>query len=205
MRNQKLKGIIIKKKSLGEKDYAVTILTPDLGKICATAKGAREIKSKFTGHLDLLNVCDLEIYASEHYKIITECQIQKNYSKFREDLKKFYFASLISKIANKYTSENENSEEIYELVLTTLSSIENFNKEELIYEAFKIKVSKILGILPNIQEIENIELTHLKTNIKEIIYYMHSEKYENISKLKLNKEDLENLKITTQQILEHTF
>lgn len=205
MRSQKIKGIIISKRSFGEKDYALTVLTPDSGKILATVKGAREIKSKFTGHVDLMNVCDFEMYMGPNYTYVSECQINKNFSGFSDNLKKFYYASLVSKILNRYTTENENSHEIYELALDTFFSIEKYNKEELIYEGFKIKACQILGLMPDINGIENIELEHLNQNIKNIIYFMHTNNYEEINNLKLDKSNLEKLKQTTQKMLEHTF
>lgn len=205
MRSQKIKGVIISKRSLGEKDYALTVLTPDSGKIFANVKGARKIKSKFTGHIDLMNVCDFEMYMGPNYTYVSECQICKNFAKFSDNLKKFYFASLVSKILNRYTTENENSEEIYELAITTFVSLEEFDKEELIYEGFKIKACQILGLMPDIHGIENIELEHLNKNIKEIIYFMHTNDYRKINNLRLDKNSLEKLKQTTQKMLEHTF
>jgi len=202
MRSQKIKGIIINKRSLGEKDYAITVLTPDFGKIQCIAKGARNIKSKFTGHVDLLNVCDFEIYSGPGNTIITECQVQKNYASFRKDLKKFFFASLISKILYKYTTENENSEDIYDLTLNSFNSVEEFTKEELIFEAFKIKLCELIGLMPDSESIETMKLSVLNDDIKGIISYMQVERYKNISNLKLNKEELEKLKKTTQEILE---
>lgn len=205
MRNQKVKGVIISKRPLGEKDYALTVLTAETGKFFCTVKGARGIKSKFTGHIDLLNVCDFDLYKGQNYAFVTECQVDCNYSGLGDDLKKFYYASLISKILNRFVTENENSHEIFNLAIETLQFIKKFNKEELIYEAFKIKACQILGLMPDINEIENIELEHLNQNIKEIIYQMHQYDYHDIIKLKLNKEHLERLKKTTEKMLEHTF
>jgi len=205
MRSQKVKGIIIGKRSFGEKDYSLTVLTPESGKIFATVKGARKIKSKFTGHIDLLNICDFEIYVGPNYVYVSECQICQNFSKYADNLKKFYYASLVSKILSRYTTENENSHEIYELAIDTLNSIEKYNKEELVYEGFKIKACQILGLMPDIQEIENLELEHLSESLKDTIYFMHQHSYNEIIGLKLNKESLEKLKQTTQKMLEHTF
>ncbi len=193
------------KRPLGEKDYALTLLTAESGKIFCTVKGARGIKSKFAGHIDLLNVCEFDIYKTQNYAFVTECNINNSFTDFGDDLKKFYYACLISKILNRFVTENENSHEIFDLAVETLESIKKFNKEELIYEAFKIKACQILGLMPHIHEIGNIELEHLNENIKKIIYQMHQADYRDIIKIKLNKEQLERLKKTTEKMLEHTF
>jgi DNA repair protein RecO (recombination protein O) len=202
MRTKKTPGIVIRKKAVNEKDCAVLILTPFFGKIDAYAKGARNIKSKFTGHLDLLNVCDLEIYTGPGSNIVTECQLSKNFTHFSKDLKKFYFASLVAKILIKFTNENENCEDIFNLCIETFDTLENFGKEDIIFEAFKIKFCDLLGSLPDLQDLENTEFNHFDNNLKQILHTLNSQKYENVQNLKLNKQQKEQLKKTTENFLE---
>lgn len=204
MRSQKVTGVIIQKRALGEKDYSVTLLTPFYGILRGNAKGARNIKSRFTGHLDLLNVCDLEIYTSTRNNIITECSIKKNYDSFRHDLKKFFYASLISKILLKFVTENEETIEVFNLTIETLNALEDFNKEELIFEAFKIKLCNLLGFMPDSTSIKEMEIETLNENIEKIIIKMFKNPYKETSELTLNKETLEKLKSTTTYLLEHS-
>lgn len=202
MRTQKTPGIVIRKKAINEKDCAVLILSPFFGKIDAYAKGARNIKSKFTGHLDLLNVCDFEIYTGPGSNIVTECQLQKNYTDFSKDLKKFYFASLIAKILIKFINENENCEDIFHLCDETFDALEKFSKEDLIYESFKIKFCDLLGCLPDLEDLKNTEFNHFDENLNQILQNLYREKYDNIQNIKLNKEQKEQIKTVTENFLE---
>ena len=202
MRTKKTPGIVIRKKAVNEKDCAVLILSPFFGKIDAYAKGSRNIKSKFTGHLDLLNVCDFEIYDGPGSNIVTECQLNKNYADFSKDLKKFFFASLIAKILIKFTNENENSENIYQLCLSTFEALNTFSKEDVTYESFKIKFCDLLGSLPDLHDLSNTDFKGFDENLTSTLKVLHTERFENIQNLKLNKQQKETLKKTTENFLE---
>ena len=202
MRTKKTPGIVIRKKAISEKDCAVLILSPFFGKIDAYAKGARNIKSKFTGHLDLLNVCDFEIYTGPGSNIVTECQLSKNFIHFSEDLKKFYFASLIAKILTKFTNENEQCEDIYQLSLSTFEALEAFSKEDIIYEAFKIKFCDLLGSLPDLEDLKNTQFKEFDQNLTSTLKVLHTERFDKIQNLKFDKKQKEILKKTTENFLE---
>lgn len=202
MRTKKTPGIVIRKKAVNEKDCAVLILSPFFGKIDAYANGARNMKSKFTGHLDLLNVCDFEIYTGPGSSIVTECQLKKNYSDFSKDLKKFYFASLVAKILIKFTNENENCEDIYQLAISTFEALDGFSKEDVTYEAFKIKFCDLLGSLPDLSDLKNTEFKRFDQNLTSTLKILHTERFDKVQNLKLDKQQKEILKKTTENFLE---
>ncbi|MFC1599990.1 DNA repair protein RecO [Patescibacteria group bacterium] len=201
MRTKKTPGIVIRKNAVNEKNCAVLILSPFFGKIDAYAKGARNIKSKFTGHLDLLNVCDFEIYDGPGSNIVTECSLKKNFPNFSKDLKKFFFSSLIAKILIKFTNENENSEDIYNLCIGTFNALEKYPKEDVIFESFKIKFCDLLGSLPDLEDLKNTEFQHFDESLKQTLNTLYSATYENIQNVRLNKQQKEQLKQTTDNFL----
>lgn len=73
MRQINTEGIILGKKSYGEGHELVFIFSKELGRITTQAKGSRKIKSKFLGHLETFNICNLQLYHSPHSYLITEC------------------------------------------------------------------------------------------------------------------------------------
>lgn len=50
----KTAGIVLRQRKLGEADKVLTILTPNLGKLDAVAKGVRRPTSKLAGHVEPL-------------------------------------------------------------------------------------------------------------------------------------------------------
>jgi DNA repair protein RecO (recombination protein O) len=205
MRVQKTQGIILQMYPRGEKDYSVTIFSPLFGKIKSYAKGARRLESKFTGHLDLLNICDFELYNGPHSTLITQCDVIGSFPKFREELSKFYLATESAKMTNRCITENEDHLSSYTLLLETLEAINTFDEEEMIFEAFKIKLCEILGIMPDLYSLNQTEFHNLSLPLKKVLKFMLEKPYCEIVNLSLEQEDSNNLKKTTQQFLAFSY
>lgn len=199
MRTIKLQGIVIQKRSLGEKDYGITLFTPEYGKLFAYAKGARNIKSKFTGHIDLLNICDFTIYKSPKSYLITDCNLLKSYNKCSSYLSKFYASEEIVKIIRFYTTENEESQEIYSLLIETLNNLEYSKKDYFILEAFKIKLFFILGMMPDLHDNEIIPIS---IRMKKLIQFILQNSYQEVCRILLNKSDERELSKITMLLSE---
>ena len=205
MRVQKTQGIILQMYPRGEKDYSVTIFSPLFGKIKAYARGARRMESKFTGHLDLLNVCDFELYNGPHSTLITECNVIGSFSSFREQLPKFYLATESAKMTNRCITENEDHLNSYKLLLETLEALNTYGKEEIIFEAFKIKLCEILGLMPDLYSLSQTEFHNLSLRLKKVLKFMLEKPYCEIVNLSIPQEDSNDLKKTTQQFLAFSY
>ena len=200
MRNLKTQGVIIKKKSFGEKDYIVTLFTPLYGKIEARAHGAKELSSRFTGHIDILNVCEFQLYKSAKSHTIVECSLSTSFSGFRENLTKFYYASEMAKIIKMF--ESENCEDIYSLIIETLKALEKHGKEKLVFEAFKIKLFSLTGIMPDIYCIEETDFCSSDIHIKKLLRFILNEPYSEIIRLAVDKNDEHLLSDLTRNLME---
>jgi DNA repair protein RecO (recombination protein O) len=203
MRSHQVQGVIIGQREFGEKDYVITIVTPTHGKLQVFAKGARELKSRFTGHLDLLNVCNFQLYKSPKNYIITECQLIQNYDHFRENLDKFYISSEVAKMAWRFTTEEEENPEIYRLLINTFIALENNEKENLIFEAFKIKLLALSGTMPDLYDIQGTEFANLDIRLKKLLNFLLKSPYEDIIRLYLEKKDHNILQKMTTGLLDY--
>jgi len=203
MRNLKIQGVVINKRSIGENDYLVTVFTPFYGKIQASARGAKQISSKFTGHLDLLNICDFQLYQSPKSYTITECRLHSSFPSFRENLGKFYYASEIAKIIKSFETENENCEDLYSLLIQTFRALEQLSSESLIYEAFKIKLFSLIGIMPDVYCIEETEFGSDDLRFKKLLNFILTNPYKDILRLSLNENDKVTLSNLTKALTEY--
>ena len=204
MRTLTTQGVIIKKRSLGEKDYVLTIFTPLYGKLEVHARGAKQISSRFTGHLDLLNVCNFQLYKSVRNYTVTECHLHTAFGKFRENLVKFYFASKIAKLLKPYETENENCEDIYGLLIETFNALEKFNKENIVFEAFKLKLFSLLGIMPDVYCIQETEFCTDDMRLKKMLKFILNNPYQEIIKLSLKPQDEDSLENLTRSLMEYS-
>lgn len=149
MRSINTEAIILKRRNLGEYDQDITLFSPTLGKIRARAKGSRKICGVFAGHLEPLNICNLELHRSARSFTITQCQAEKTFRSLRADLKKSMLSMLILEVFQKSTLGEEQGHELFGLIEETLEQLSACAKDRLIIESFKIKLLHTLGALPD--------------------------------------------------------
>jgi len=151
MRNQSIRGIVLRKRNIGENDQIVTIYSPPLGKFEASAKGARKINSHFGGHLETLNICDFTVYTNGNNHTLTQCQCINSFKFLKNDLHLSVCTFIISEIFYRMTPSDGHGDDFFLLLLETISSLEK-GRHELIMDSFKIKLLNAAGSLPEISE-----------------------------------------------------
>ncbi|MCL5070591.1 MAG: DNA repair protein RecO [Actinobacteria bacterium] len=157
MSSYRAKAIILKTYKLGEADKIIKLYSQKNGLIDAVAKGARKIKSKFGGRLELFNFIDLELASGKSLDIITNAEILRNFSNIPLDFNKFIFCQLISEIVLKmHLHTNEASPVLFKLIYVCFNEIDNLSKDD-IYSIEKVtcffiaKFLKITGYAPIIE------------------------------------------------------
>ena len=166
MANVKMNGVILSESNLGDFDKMLTMLTPGAGKISCVAKGARRSKSALLAGTQIFCFGEYLMYkGSETYHINSVEPIEVFYN-LRTDLDKLEIAVHINKIVQDVTTENQNCYKILQLLLNTLYTISETNKNlELILSTFKLRLACILGFMPNVEKCTNCGN---KENIKNI-------------------------------------
>jgi recombinational DNA repair protein (RecF pathway) len=105
----------------------------------------------------------------------------------------------ITKIIRTYTTENEESGEIYSLLTETLNSLENSKKENLILEAFKIKLFLLLGMMP---DLNTNDFAPINIRMKKLMKYIIQNTYGEIQRINLCKNDARELERMTMLLSE---
>ena len=153
MKNLKVNGIVILENNVNDFDKMLTILTPNLGKISCSAKGARRPKSQLMSGTQYLCFGEYFLFKGSDTYTINSCETIELFYNIRTDIDRLTYASYITKIINDVTTENQNSYNTLKLYLNTLYMISESNKDlELITSIFKLRILKILGFLPNTKE-----------------------------------------------------
>lgn len=171
MKQIKVNGIILVENNMGDYDKMLTMLTPNLGKIGCSAKGARKPKSLLLAGSQFLCFGEYLLYKSGENYVINSCETIELFYNIRTDLDKLTYATHITKIINDVTTENQNSYNTLKLFLNTLYEISETDKNmDLILAVFKLRLLKVLGFSPNIRECvackskENLTYFSLKDN-----------------------------------------
>lgn len=153
MPTYKAKGLVIKSYRLGEADKIIKIFTPDNGLISAVAKGAFNMKSKFSGRLELYNVIDCEFSQGKTLDIISQAEILEVFNGISGDFLKFNYTQAVSEVILKTQSEKAASHNLFKLTYLLIKKINNIdNNDEVLLQIllifFMINFSKIMGFAP---------------------------------------------------------
>ncbi len=153
MANAKTNGIILAEHNLGDFDKILTILTPGLGKITCVAKGARRPNSSLLAGTQLFCFGEYLMFKGTTTYHMNSCETIEIFYNLRTDLDKLKYAMHILKIVQDVTQENQNCFNILQLLLNTLYTIANDEKDlDLILGIFKLRLSCILGFTPRVQK-----------------------------------------------------
>ena len=153
MKQIKVNGIIIAENNMGDFDKMLTILTPNMGKIGCSAKGARRPKSLLLAGTQFLCFGEYMLFKGSDTYTMNSCETIELFYNIRTDLDKLTYASFITKIINDVTTENQNCFNTLKLFLNTLYMISETDKNlDFITSVFKLRMLKILGFMPNVNE-----------------------------------------------------
>ena len=121
------------------------------GKISCVAKGARRPKSALLAGTQMFCFGEYLVYkGSQTYHINSVEPIEVFYN-IRIDLDKLKYAVHINKIVQDVTHENQNCYKILQLVLNTLYTISETDKNlDMILSVFKLRLLCILGFTPQV-------------------------------------------------------
>lgn len=176
----KTKGIILLENNMGDFDKMVTLLTP-FGKIGCAAKGARRNNSALMAATQYLCFGDYMIYKGANSYKINSCETIEVFYNLRTDLDKLKYAVHISKIVNDITDENQNTYRILQLLLNTLYTISETDKNlSLVLSVFRLRLMCITGFKPQIDKCKNCEK---KDHIKFFSIADNSVKCENCGRI----------------------
>lgn len=206
MKNLKTKCIILGKKNYGETDKLVFLYSEEFGKIKAIAKGARKITSKFTGHLETLNSCIVELYNGPKNIILQEIITENTPFRSRKSLSAISSAINIAEITNKSLFENQILENLPALINETLKLLLSSQKKTLITISYLIKFFDLMGVVPDFSKLFG---THdlagnkkfAEEKYQKFFNFVKTKPLKDILKINLTKEEKNKIVNFTQNMI----
>ncbi len=116
----KTEGLVLRAAPLGEADRLVTVLTPALGKLRATVRGARRVTSRLGGHLDILNHVQLGLAKGRQLDVITGAESLESFRPLKDDLERVALALYLMELADALLPEGAPHPVAYDLLLESL-------------------------------------------------------------------------------------
>ena len=113
-------GLVLRSVALGEADRIVTVLTPGLGKLRVTVRGARRITSRLGGHLDVLNQVVLSLAQGRQLDVVTGAEARETFRPLKEDLDRLALALYLVELADAFLPEGSPHPDTYAFLVEAL-------------------------------------------------------------------------------------
>ncbi|MGA2285784.1 MAG: DNA repair protein RecO [Dehalococcoidia bacterium] len=148
----KTTGIVLRQRRLGEADKIVTILTPNLGKLDAVAKGVRRPRSKLAGHVEPLTYTSFMLARGRELDIVTQAQMLEVFPSLRDDLERTGRALYAAELVERFTPERQESYPVFRLLLETLRRLATEARLDMTVRFFEMRLLGHLGYQPQMEE-----------------------------------------------------
>jgi DNA repair protein RecO (recombination protein O) len=146
-------AIVLRLVEFSETSLIVTLLTRQLGKIHALAKGARRLKGPFESALDLLAVCRIVFLrkSSDALDLLTEAKLQRSFRVPRGDLSSLYAAYYVAELLDGLTDDYDPHPELFDLADQTLMGLSQGDHVARRVLRFELGAMGLVGHLPSLE------------------------------------------------------
>ena len=150
IRTYKTEAVVLRQMPLGEADRILTLLTPDLGKVRAVAKGIRRTKSRLAGHLELLSHASVSLTMGRNLDTVNEAQGLNSFRGVRDDLQRVSRGLYIAELADAFSTEGAAAHSLFHRTLRTLGWLEGAQEPDLLVRHFETHLLVDSGYEPEI-------------------------------------------------------
>jgi DNA repair protein RecO (recombination protein O) len=123
-----LQAIVLRRTNSGESDRRLTLLTSELGKVDATAKGARKANSRLGAISEPLSVATIGLAAGRKNRFITQAQPTIAFKNLRSSFDRITFAMALAESYAAVLPYEQPVPEMYELLRDSLRHLESHVK-----------------------------------------------------------------------------
>lgn len=156
-------GMVLSVMPIGDYDKRVVILTKEIGKISAFAKGARRPHSALLGCTQPFTFGKFTLFVGRSSYNINTVSVDNYFSEIRSDLFSMYYGMYFCEFVDFFTREENNEKDILRLLyVSLLALIKKHINNEMIRIIFELKVISLSGLAPHV-------LTCVKCNSQSII------------------------------------
>lgn len=148
-------ALILKSRRHQEADLILTLLTPDLGKLDALARGARKAKSRKSGHVEPFMLAGLALRRTKWLPEVIEAQVREAYPLCRTTLERVTHASYVCELIDSLTQPEDpegKNRHLFDLLQFTLQTM---NRDDtslaLLLRWFELQTLTLTGFQVELQ------------------------------------------------------
>ena len=145
-------GVVVSGMPIGEYDKRVVIITAELGKIHAFARGARRTNSKLLAGTDPLTFGKFKIVSGKNAYTLVEVKIVNYFDELKMDIDRIYYGFYFLEFAAYFSRENVGEKNLVNLIYMALKALEaklDRLTPDFIKAIFEWKIFELEGIMPD--------------------------------------------------------
>lgn len=145
-----LAAIVIGRFDLGEADRIVTLFTRERGKLRASARGVRRIKSRLAGHVELFSQAEIWLHDGKTLDSITDARLKRGAGNWIHRTDRVSLAYLMAQLLDRLSTEGEAQPELYDLAIELLDCLETSAEAAPLELGLKLRFLNDLGYRPEL-------------------------------------------------------
>lgn len=154
MSQDEREAFVVRLQDYRDKDRLVWLVTRDLGRVHAIARGARGSRHRFGGHLDVLQRVRVRLSsrAGASLHTLLDCQAIESYPRLRADVRRFAAGNLVAELAHQLAREGSADEELYASLGDALAHLADSGRERTreITAAGVVRLLSVSGFVPDL-------------------------------------------------------
>lgn len=153
-------GLILKSFSLAEADKIVILLTRDEGLVRGVARGAKRLKSRFGGGLELFSIVEISYFQKEDRELVTIKQVELLKSYFGISAEPLFYEnfSYLADLLLEFAQPHDPNERLYRMAKVCLEAgKKNIFAMNCVVVYFEIWMLKLGGYLPDWRKCQNCQ------------------------------------------------
>jgi DNA repair protein RecO (recombination protein O) len=149
-RTYKTEALVLRSVPVLEADRLITVLTPALGKLRATVRGARRVSSRLGGHVDVLNRVSLSLARGRTFEVVTGAEALETFGRLKGDLDRVALALYLMEMADALVPEESPHPNAYRLLLDSLRVMDGVAASPVIPRYVELRMLDEAGYMPEL-------------------------------------------------------
>jgi DNA repair protein RecO (recombination protein O) len=142
-------AVVLGSHKFGEADKVIVLLTEDLGKVRAVAKGIRKTKSSIGARLEPMSLVDISLRTGRELDTVDQVKLIAPYSNIRNDFNRLRQGLAMVESINKITPDRDPVPHLFSLLSRALTAL-NDNTSPLMLAGFFWRLLAIEGHSPQL-------------------------------------------------------
>jgi DNA repair protein RecO (recombination protein O) len=143
-------GVIMHRRDQGEADRVVRLCTPS-GKVDVLAKGARKVRSRKAGHIELFARASFVLSRVPNYwDIISQAETLEPHSRLRSDLLRGAYARYAVELLDRFLSDGEGNAAAFDLLNHTLAWLCEADDLDIVARFYEQHLLGLAGFRPEL-------------------------------------------------------